>query len=54
MSLTSYRAAPPRVKPAKREARERPATAYVAIMTPIEKAAGVAFAGPPRAPIFRR
>jgi hypothetical protein len=45
MSLTSYRAAPPRVKTIeKREARERPAAAYVAIMTAIEKAVDVAFA----------
>src|SRR5262249_31392259 len=40
MSLTSYRAAPPRVKTIrKREARAPPAAAYLAIAIPIEKAA---------------
>src|SRR5215469_17300348 len=40
MSLTSYRAAPPRVKTIrKREARDHPAAAYVAIVTGLEKPA---------------
>ena len=42
MSLTSYRAAPPRVKTIrKREARAPPAVAYLAIAIRIEKAAAV-------------
>src|SRR5262252_2491538 len=44
MSLTSYRAAPPRVKTiGKREARDHPAAAYVAIVTGLEKPARIAF-----------
>jgi hypothetical protein len=44
MSLTSYRAAPPRVKTiGKREARDHPAARYVAIVTGLEKPARIAF-----------
>ena len=44
MSLTSYRAAPPRVKTIrKREARDYPAAAYVAIAVWLEKPARIAF-----------
>src|SRR5262249_37829858 len=44
MSLTSYRAAPPRVKTiGKRKARDHPAAAYVAIVTGLEKPARMRF-----------
>src|SRR6266446_5807660 len=44
MSLTSYRAAPPRVKTIrKREARDHPAAGYVAIAVWLEKPARIAF-----------
>jgi CHAD domain-containing protein len=45
MSLTSYRAAPPRAKTiGKREARDRPAAAYVAIVARLEKTMSYIFA----------
>src|SRR5438876_10830768 len=53
MSLTSYRAAPPRVKIIrKREARAPPAAGYVATASPGEKGAAPLSSPPPGAPLF--